>query len=161
VPAYYEAQVQHQLMVSGATEAHLWVFAEGEGLLLTIKRDEALMDAIRACWDDFATYLDTDTPSPLAEADSVLREDEAWASAAKAFVEAKRHAESADEALEAARRALVDLVKCPRETGAGINVVKMWKQGTVDYKRIPELAGVNLDRYRGKGREEVRVSVSR
>jgi hypothetical protein len=40
-----------------------------------------------------------------------------------------------------------------------VNVVKLWKAGNVDYKAIPQLKGVNLDRYRGKGREEVRVSV--
>jgi hypothetical protein len=28
----------------------------------------------------------------------------------------------------------------------------------VDYKKVPELAGVELDAYRGKAREEVRVS---
>jgi hypothetical protein len=40
-----------------------------------------------------------------------------------------------------------------------VNVVKLWKAGNVDYKAIPQLKGVNLDRYRGKGREEVRVTV--
>lgn len=75
------------------------------------------------------------------------------------FAEAKRAVDSADEALEAARRVLLDLVKNPREYGEGVNVVKMWKQGNVDYKKVPELAGVNLERYRGKGREEVRVSL--
>jgi putative phage-type endonuclease len=33
LPPHYAAQIQHQLMVSGAVEAHLWVYAEGEGLL--------------------------------------------------------------------------------------------------------------------------------
>jgi hypothetical protein len=40
-------------------------------------------------------------------------------------------------------------------------VTRFWKQGNVDYKRVPELQGVNLDPYRGKAREEVRVSVGR
>jgi hypothetical protein len=36
-----------------------------------------------------------------------------------------------------------------------LDLVKLWKQGNVDCKKVPELAGVNLERYRGKGREEV------
>ena len=44
-------------------------------------------------------------------------------------------------------------------SGEGVNVVKLWKAGSIDYKAIPELKGVNLNRYRGKGREEVRVTV--
>ncbi len=161
VPAYYAAQIQHQMMVSGAAEAHLWVYVEGEGLLLTLRRDEATMEAIRGAWDTFSLYLEGDNPPPLSEADSVQRDDPAWSEAATAFVTAKRSADSADEALEAARQRLVDLARHPRETGGGVSVVRLWKAGAVDYKRIPELKEVDLDRYRGKGREEVRVTVAK
>jgi hypothetical protein len=61
--------------------------------------------------------------------------------------------------LEQARKGLVALARHPRELGAGVSVVRLWKAGNVDYKVIPELKGINLDRYRGKGREEVRVTV--
>ena len=161
IPGHYAAQVQHQLMVAGASTAHFWVYAEGEGMLITVKRDEELMSLIREAWDGFQQYLDTDTPPPLTEADSAQRTDQAWAEAAKAYLAAKAHAEAADTALEQARKALVGLLRHPRESGEGVNVVKLWKAGSVDYKAIPELRGVNLDRYRGKGREEVRVTVVR
>ncbi len=49
----------------------------------------------------------------------------------------------------------------PRETGGGVSVVKLWKAGNVDYKKVLELRGVDLDRYRGKGREEVRATVAK
>ena len=159
VPGHYAAQVQHQLMVAGASTAHFWVYAEGEGMLITLKRDEELMSLIREAWDDFAQYLDTDTPPPLVDADWAQRTDEAWSSAALAYLEAKAKADAADVVLEAARKALVGLLYHPRESGEGVNVVKLWKAGNVDYKAIPQLKGVNLDRYRGKGREEVRVTV--
>jgi putative phage-type endonuclease len=159
VPGHYNAQVQHQLMVYGASTAHFWVYAEGEGMLITLKRDEELMSLIREAWDDFQQYLDTDNPPPLTDADSAQRTDEAWSEAAKAYLEAKAKADAADTALDAARKALVGLLRYPRESGEGVNVVKLWKAGNVDYKAIPELRGVNLDRYRGKGREEVRVTV--
>ncbi|MCX7167745.1 MAG: YqaJ viral recombinase family protein [Rhodocyclales bacterium] len=161
VPAYYAAQIQHQMMVSGASEAHLWVYVGNEGLLLTLHRDEPAMEAIRGAWDTFSQYLDGEAPPPLADADSVQRDDPAWGDAAAAFVAAKRNADSADEALDAARQRLVDLAKNPRETGSGVSVVKLWKTGNVDYKKVPELRGVDLDRYRGKGREEVRVTVTK
>jgi len=60
---------------------------------------------------------------------------------------------------DAAKAALVGLAKHPSETGSGVTVTRFWKQGNVDYKKVPELAGVELDAYRGKAREEVRVSV--
>jgi len=161
VPGHYAAQVQHQLMVAGASTANFWCYAEGEGVLITLHRDEELMSLIREAWDDFQQYLDSDSPPPLTDADSAQRTDAPWAEAAKVYLEAKATADAADTALEAARKALVGLLRHPRESGEGVNVVKLWKAGSVDYKAIPELRGVNLDRYRGKDREEVRVTVVR
>jgi hypothetical protein len=100
-------------MVAGASTAHFWVYAEGEGMLITVRRDEEMMSLIREGWDDFQQYLDTDSPPPLTEADSAQRADAAWAEAAKAYLEAKLAADIADATLEAARKALVGLLRHP------------------------------------------------
>jgi hypothetical protein len=90
----------------------------------------------------------------------VLRGDAVWSEAARAYARAKLAASVADEVLERAREALVALVGHPREEGAGVAVTRYWKAGSVDYKRVVELRGVDLEVYRGKGREEVRVSIA-
>ena len=88
------------------------------------------------------------------------RDDEVWAKAAQAFAAAKQAAQVSDETLESARVALVALARHPRETGGGVAVTRFWKTGSVDYKKVVELKGVDLERYRGKAREEVRVTAS-
>ena len=45
-----------------------------------------------------------------------------------------------------------------REQGAGVSVTTFWKAGNVDYKKVPALAGLDLSAFRGKAREEVRVT---
>jgi putative phage-type endonuclease len=160
IPEHYRVQIQHQLMVSGAQTAHLWVFDGERGLLHSVARDEALMERIQAAWDGFQRYLDDDTPPALTEADTVVRTDSAWAEAAQAYAVIKREAELLAERLEAARQSLVALAQHPREQGAGVAVTRFWKQGSVDYKKVPQLKGVDLSHYRGKAREEVRVSLS-
>lgn len=47
------------------------------------------------------------------------------------------------------------------ESGHGVTVTRFFKQGNVEYKRVPELKIVNLDRYRAAGRVEVRVTVAK
>ncbi len=118
------------------------------------------MAAIRKGWDTFQPFLDQDRPPPLSDADTVVRQDEAWAQAAQEYVRAKAAAQASDEALERAKEALVALARHPREQGSGVAVTRFWKAGSVDYKKVPQLAGVDLEAYRGKGREEVRVSVA-
>lgn len=60
VPAHYRIKVQHQLMVSGAQTALLWVYDGSKGLLHAIERDEGAMLHIQAAWDEFQRHLDTD-----------------------------------------------------------------------------------------------------
>lgn len=161
VPEQYLVQVHHQLMVSGAAQAHLWVFDSHRGVLHAVERDDGWMQRIRDGWDSFQPFLDGDTPPPLSDADTVVRSDAAWAQAAGSYARAKKVAEGAAEALEQARQGLVALAQHPREHGAGFSVTRYWKTGNVDYKRVKELRGVNLDAYRGKAREEVRVTEAR
>ena len=161
VPEHYRIQVQHQMMVSGAAQAHLWVFDGTAGLLVEIRRDETTMAAIRAAWDGFQTYLDTDTPPPLSKRDTAERSDPAWQMAAGLYVEAKRKADEAAESLDRARERLVGLASHASESGHGVTVTRFFKQGNVEYKKIPELKVVDLDRYRAAGRVEVRVTVAK
>lgn len=160
VPDHYAAQVQHQLMVSGAALAHLWVFDGAQGLLRPIEPIEEAMQRIREGWELFQGYLDSDTPPPLTDADTVRREDAGWVAAALAFSDAKRAADLSDAALAKARDALLALADHPREQGSGVSVTRYWKAGNVEYKKIPALNGLNLDAYRGKSREEVRVTAA-
>lgn len=160
VPSYYAAQIQHQLMVSGAEVAHLWVYDGQQGLLREVRPDAVMHERIRAAWDGFAVFLDGDTPPPLTDADSRQRDDEDWHLAAKAFQAAKAEADQAAARVEATRAALVALATHPKEVGAGVSVTRFWKTGSVDYKKVVELRGVDLERYRGKSREEVRVTVA-
>jgi putative phage-type endonuclease len=160
VPDHYAAQIQHQLMVSGAALAHLWVFDGTQGLLRPIEPIEEAMQRIRKGWELFQGYLDSDTPPPLTDADTVLREDAGWAAAALAFSEAKRAADLTDSAVAKARDALLALAVHPREQGSGVSVTRYWKAGNVDYKKVPALNGLNLEAYRGKSREEVRVTAA-
>ena len=160
VPAHYFLQIQHQLMVSGAEIAHYWVYDGNTGLMQTVCRDDDTFGRIRAGWDSFQAYLDSDSPPPLTDADTVVREDADWVAAATAFAAAKQAADLADQAVSQAREALVALARHPKECGAGVSVTRYWKAGAVDYKRVPALKGVDLGLYRGKAREEVRITTA-
>lgn len=159
VPDHYAAQIQHQMMVSGATLAHLYVFDGAQGLLRPVAPIDHAVQRIRDGWDQFQIYLDTDTPPPLTDADTVQREDAEWVAAATAFSAAKLAADLADDVVAKAREALVALAQHPKESGGGVSVTRFWKQGSISYAKVPELKGIELDKYRGKTREEVRVTM--
>lgn len=159
VPRHYWWQLQHQLMVSGAEQAHFYVFDGTEGLLTTVYPDKEAWKALRTGWDRFMSHLRSDIPPELTDRDSQTRDDPEWTRAAKAYLSLKEASDNVAEQLEAAKAKLIALAQHPSVTGAGVKVTRFWKQGSVDYKRVPALEGVDLEAYRGKGRLEVRVNV--
>ncbi len=159
VPEYYGYQIEHQLMVSGARRAHLWVYDGKEGLLLEVAARTDRWDLIRRAWDEFTKYLVTDTPPPLSDRDTKTRDDQEWKDAAAKYLSAKQQSEVSAVALDEAKAALVALTSHPSESGAGVSVSQFFKRGSVEYKRVPALRGVDLEAYRAASRMETRVSV--
>ncbi len=159
VPEHYRLQVQHQLMVSQARRAHLWVYDGKTGINILIEPDEIAFARIREGWDLFQPYLDGDKPPPLTEQDTKTRSDAAWREAAESYRGWKSVIDEASAKADIAKAVLIGLTDHPREAGYGVAVTRFWKAGNIDYKRLPALAGVDLELYRGKAREEVRVTV--
>ena len=154
-------QIQTQLMVSGAEQAHLYVYDGTDGILLEQRRDVAAWETLRAGWDAFAACIKEDQPPALTDRDTLIRTDAKWQAAAIEYARLKAEADTVDEKLDAAKARLTALAVHNSESGAGVTVTRYWKNGSVDYKKVPQLAGVDLDLYRGQGREEVRVTTVR
>ena len=63
--------------------------------------------------------------------------------------------------LKESNEIMVGLAKHSSEPGFGVSVTRYWKVDSVDYKRVPELQGIDLDAYRRKGRMEIRVTIGK
>jgi len=161
VPEHYGWQIEHQLMVSGAALAHLYVFDGSEGILLDVTPRPERWREIHTAWEDFIRCIEMDTPPALTDRDKVQRSDPEWKTAAETYMKLKAEADRLAEQLDAAKTALIRLASHPSESGFGVSVTRFWKQGGVDYKKVPELAAVDLDAYRQKGRWETRVSIGK
>jgi len=159
IPEHYRWQIETQLMVSGAELAHLYVFDGQEGILVEQRPVKADWARIEDGWEGFMRFIAEDLPPPLTDRDTLIRDDEVWQAAAKAYLQLKAEAEAATARLDEAKSQLVGLSSHSSEKGAGVQVTRFWKAGSVDYKKVPELAGVELEKYRGPLREEVRVTM--
>ena len=54
------------------------------------------------------------------------------------------------ELITADRAKIAELMESDREKGCGISVVKTERKGSVEYAKIPELKGIDLEPYRKK-----------
>jgi putative phage-type endonuclease len=160
LPEHYQWQVEHQLMVTKAALADVFLFDGANGILLEVAPDVRSWPRIHAAWDEFANFVASKTAPPLSKGDVRERSDTEWTSAAAHFMEVKLFADQAQSALTKAKDRLVSLASHTSETGGGVTVTRYWKQGAIEYKKIPDLRSIDLEQYRSAAREETRVTFS-
>ncbi|MBX3672679.1 MAG: YqaJ viral recombinase family protein [Burkholderiales bacterium] len=159
VPEHYHWQLQHQLMVAGAEVANLYVFDGTEGILIEQRPVRDDWAAIEDGWEGFMRFIAEDLPPPLTDRDTLIRTDADWQQAAEAFARLKAEADTVAAQLDEAKARLISLASHTSEKGHGVAVTRYWKAGSVDYKKVPELVGVDIEKYRNPTREEVRVTM--
>ena len=156
VPPKYIPQVQHILAVSDCDKLIYASYNEALGGLVTVRvpRDEdyiaLLIKAEQAFWDAIQAGI-----PPVVEGQ---RTDDAWLEAAVRYREAKTAYDLAAEALETAKAGLLALTDTDA-SGAGLKVSRIEKKGTVNYKAIPVLKGLDLEPYRKPGHTEWRITL--
>ena len=148
-------------MVSGAELAHLFVWTEGEAILLEHAPDPDSFTILRDSWDMFWRHVAADTPPPLTDADTVVRTDEAWVEAAQQYIALSAQADEVGDQLVAAKKRLLALAKHTSERGAGVAVSTYWKAGNVDYRKLVQALQIDVELYRGPARQETRISFTK
>ncbi|MEJ7671102.1 MAG: YqaJ viral recombinase family protein [Casimicrobiaceae bacterium] len=161
LPEHYQWQVQHQLMVTKADIADVLVFDGAEGIVFPVAPDPSSWPRICAAWDEFARYIAETQPPPLTDRDARIRNDPEWLKAAAEYVELRTAYDELSTKLDDAKERLIELTSHPREQGGRVSVSRFWKHGNINYKLVPELAELDLSKYRGNGREEIRVLIDR
>jgi putative phage-type endonuclease len=148
IPPHYHAQIQHQLEVTGAEEAHYWSFDGAQGVLVRARPDRdyitRLIDAEAAFWR--WVVEDRWPGDDIEELDRSA--EPSWRAAATEYRSAKARLDEAAAAEETARERLKQLATVRRTYGCGIEVQRSLRKGAVDYSAVPELCGVNLEPYR-------------
>lgn len=166
IPEDHLAQVQHQLLVTGARQCiyvsapytdHPDKLTQSDLIVLHIKPEPGIFGQLISKEGEFVEFIATDTPPPTEDQPEEVRSKK-WTRAVARWKRAKRQSDEASEALSRAKDELIAIAGDRSVYGAGVRLTRSWKRGRISYSAIPELNGVPLDQYRGKGYFETRVT---
>lgn len=148
VPEHYMYQVQQQLLVSGAHKA-LYVSWNSDDLqIVEVFPDAELHGHIINYLSDFWKMVCMQTPPPLSDEDLIEVNDQEVLK----FVNTKKENDAKIKALEDENEKITEeLIQIGNGTsfkGDGFKFLKVPRKGTVDYKKVPELSDVDLEKYR-------------
>jgi putative phage-type endonuclease len=148
VPPYYIPQLQHQMMVGGFDLMHYWSYVPEtrQGILIPVKRDEAMIEELWEAEHDFWKHVREDRPMYSPE----------WAEAAGLWRLANADFEEAKARREKSRAALDELMPegFTSFKGAGVTASRWPKKGEINYEALLKELGVAdaaVERFRGQG----------
>jgi hypothetical protein len=149
VPTHYYAQIQHQLYVSGALVAYYFSFDGIDGVSVVVHRDDEFIKNMVVEEHKFYERLLAKEP-PESKEDRYVRrdEEEVWVQVAANLIAVQNHIKVLEEQEERWRNQLIFLSGGSNSKGGGISLCQVSRKGAVDYAKVPELRGVNLEPYR-------------
>jgi len=150
IPAYYRCQMQHALFVTGLKVCHYFCFWEGKSILQIVHRDEEfILKLIEEEQKFYDEMLFTD-PQTLVINQS---DDKRLEEAIKRFEHHKQSIESHEALKELARQEIIDLCDGRDTEAYGYKITKNYVKGRIKYDAIPDITGIDLEKYRSEGTE--------
>jgi len=148
VPSHYYGQLQHQLEVSGAGEAHYWSFDGRVGRLVRIKPDREYLKRLVDEEGEFWRRVKENRWPELDDKECDMSSDPRWRSVALQYRQVKARLDAVAAQERRLRGILGNMASTRRTFGWGVEVLKSFRRGTIDYAVIPQLSGVDLEEFR-------------
>ncbi len=148
IPDHYYPQLQHQLYVTGLNSIFYYSFDGTDGVTLVVKRDDAYIEKMVEQEKIFYDCIVNKTPPEPSENDYVERDDELWLQCAQQWKYTNEQIKCLEKEEDHLRKQLIFLSGESNVRGGGLSLCNVKRKGHVEYSRIPELRGVDLDKYR-------------
>lgn len=148
VPDHYYPQLQHQMWVCNSDKAFYFSFDGADGIIVEVERDDKYIEKMIAEEFKFYMCLQEKTPPEPAEGDYVERDDFLWEGYARKWQEVVNTIKELEKEEDELRKQLIFLSGETNTKGAGIALCQVTRKGNVDYSKIPELKGIDLEKYR-------------
>ena len=153
VPKHYIPQLQHQLACLGSEM--LWYFSYdpmGSKALKVYRDDKYIAKLIEKeieFWDCVQRFV----PPPMSSKDYESRDGAKWSLINHEIVKIDLQINELKQKRDAYKNECVSEAQGVSCKGGGITLTRTFPKGRIDYPAIPELSGVDLDKYRKEPRE--------
>jgi putative phage-type endonuclease len=149
IPEYYRDQMQHQLLVTGASKCFYYSYDGTDGICIEVLPDPEYKAKFMPKAREFWRCVALNEPPALQDADYKNMSDEpSWMDCATKYCNFDEQIKSLEKEKEKERKRLLNLSGDQSCLGGGVKVMKMVMRGRVDYDAVPELKGLDLDKYR-------------
>ena len=153
VPQHYIDQVQLGMEVYGLNETFFFYWTPDFSSCNTIKRDKDYFnDVIKPAALEFRQELNDEMSNPnhLEPLVQDFTGDPGWKILAEKYEQAQLALAKATAEHKEIKDKIISFAGDKSSTGHGLTATKVMRKGNVNYAKVPQLEGVDLEQYRGK-----------
>lgn len=151
IPDYYLDQIQDQLLVTGAKKCYYHVAHEDEAqeIIIEVLPDPEFIHRFMPKAREFLKCMAFSEPPPLQDSDyKDMTSDSKWEGLATEYKRLCEQIKTLEEIKESYRKELIARCGDQNCMGHGLKVMKTFMKGRICYDNIPEIKGVDLDKFR-------------
>ena len=148
VPNKYYPQLQHQMFVCELDKAYYFSYRNKEGLVVEVKRDEDYLKKLLEKEELFWECVQSFTPPSAIEKDYVRMNDPGFNAYVERYLAADAMIGKYEKEREEIKEHLLLMAGGLNVKSSRLSITKVVRKGIVDYKAIPELESIDLEKYR-------------
>jgi len=161
IPEKYVWQLRHQMLVADLERVDYFSFDGQNAVVVPFHREEKPEKVLLKTASEFWELVQTDTAPELTDKDFVEISDPALAELCLEFKRRKLLLDTEEEKQKALKTEIARYCSGNPISCAGVAIQPITRKGNVNYKAIPELVGVNLEKYRAKATTYVDIRIKR
>lgn len=148
IPEKYFPQLQHQMAICELDKAYYFSYSDNSSKVIVVNRDESYIKNMICKEVEFYDCVQNLTAPRMIERDFIQKEDDIWIETAAKWKQIKNQMTQLEKEEEDLRNSLICMSGKSNCKGGGIKLSKIVRKGSIDYKAIPELKEIDLEKYR-------------
>jgi len=168
IPDYYYPQLQHQMYVAGVQFAWYYSFDGFMGVAIKCERNAQYIEQMIKTEKDFYDSLMSFEEPKSNEEEFVELDNPSFQTLAEKYKRECLQAKEYEEALalklaeiQGTKDLILAICQGKNVRGHGIKVRQCSRKGTIDYTKVPELQGVDLEKYRKEASVSWKVEIDK
>ena len=156
VPPKYFPQLQHQIEVAGVDSMYYMSYRHDlDYEIIEVKRDQAYIDRMLDELKKFWNLIETFTPPEDPYVD--LSENAEWQQQEQLYIDACNQIQALELLKKELKDKMVEIGQRKPCKGKLVKLNRVYSKGRIEYSRIPEIAIIDLEKYRTPAIEFFRI----
>ena len=160
-PEKYWPQLQHQLECLNIFSGFYLSYYENDPVLTEVFRDQNYIETLIGKEASFYNCMMELIAPELTDKDYITRTDTDWVKYCMEYREYQEKIKVLEKNMEKAKKKIINMAEGKNCKGSGVSICHVMRKGNVDYSAIPELSGIDLDKYRKNPIQYEKISIGK